>query len=215
MSVDLPLASGRTADVYALGEHRVLRRYRDGGDVRTEAEVMRYLRGHGYPVPEVFRADGPELELTRVAGPTLTEAFVGGDADVRSGARILADLHRRLHALPARRSGDPAVRVLHLDLHPGNVLLTADGPVVIDWRDTTEGPPELDGAMTALIVAEVATDRTSALAGPARALLAAFLAETGPPRLLAAAVARRQGVGPLGDDRLTEAAALVRSVAHR
>jgi aminoglycoside phosphotransferase (APT) family kinase protein len=32
---------------------------------------------------------------------------------------------------------------LHGDFHPGNVVLTQRGPVVIDWRNTTEGPPDL------------------------------------------------------------------------
>jgi hypothetical protein len=48
------------------------------------------------------------------------DAFAAGD-----GARLLADLHDRLHALPALLSRDPDARVLHLDLHPGNVLLAA------------------------------------------------------------------------------------------
>ncbi|MEU4717973.1 hypothetical protein AB0F73_30605 [Micromonospora purpureochromogenes] len=69
MPAATPLASGRDADVYALGADRVVRRNRDGGDVRAEAELMAYLRGQGYPVPEVFRADGPDLEMARLAGP--------------------------------------------------------------------------------------------------------------------------------------------------
>jgi hypothetical protein len=34
--------------------------------------------------------------------------------------------------------------------------MTEGGPVVIDWRNSTEGPPELDVAMTALIIASEA-----------------------------------------------------------
>lgn len=44
VTVPAPLLSGRTADVYAEDDRRVLRRYRAGGDVRAEAEVMRHLR---------------------------------------------------------------------------------------------------------------------------------------------------------------------------
>ncbi|MEV0723515.1 phosphotransferase [Micromonospora purpureochromogenes] len=213
MPAATPLASGRDADVYALGADRVIRRNRDGGDVRAEAELMAYLRGQGYPVPEVFRADGPDLEMTRLAGPTLAEALVTGVADIRSGARILTTLHHRLHALRARRSPDPAARVLHLDLHPENVMVTADGPVVIDWGSADEGPPELDLAMTALIVAEVVTDPASPVAALAGELLAAFLAETGPVRLLDPAVSLRVRTGPLDRWRVAQAAARVRA-AH-
>jgi hypothetical protein len=46
-----PLGSGRTADVYALDERRVLRRYRTGGDVRAEAEVMRHLHASAIRCP--------------------------------------------------------------------------------------------------------------------------------------------------------------------
>ena len=50
------LASGRDADVFALGEHTVLRRYRDGSDATREAELMRYVAAQNYPVPTVHIA---------------------------------------------------------------------------------------------------------------------------------------------------------------
>ncbi|MBY8874609.1 phosphotransferase [Micromonospora sp. PLK6-60] len=210
-----PLASGREADVYPLGPDRVLRRYRHGGDVGPEVEVMTYLHRAGYPVPLVHSGGAADLVLERLSGPTMAAAFLGGALDVVAGARILADLHRRLHALPARRSSDPGVRVLHLDLHPENVLLTPAGPVVIDWRNSDEGPPALDRAMSALILAEVATEPGGKLVAPAGALLAAFLAEVGPATALDRAVTLRTRTGPHGPARLTEAAALVRAAAPR
>ncbi|MEV0158084.1 phosphotransferase [Micromonospora sp. NPDC050686] len=208
-----PLASGRDADVYPLGPDRVLRRYRRGGDVGPETEVMTHLRRAGYPVPLVHSAAGADLVLERLSGPTMATAFLGGALDVVAGARILADLHRRLHALPARRSSDPDVRILHLDLHPENVLLTPAGPVVIDWRNSDEGPPALDRAMSALILAEVATDPGGKFAAPAGELLAAFLSEVGPATALDRAVALRTLTGRLGPARLATAAALVRGAA--
>ncbi|PWU52839.1 serine/threonine protein kinase [Micromonospora sp. S4605] len=213
MSASLPLASGRDADVYPLGDGRGLRRYRRGGDVRDEAAVMTYLHRLGYPVPEVYQADGPDLVMRRLTGPTLAAAAATGSIDVRSAGQILADLLQRLHALPARRSIDPADRILHLDLHPENVMLTPDGPVVVDWRNSAEGPPGLDLAVTALIVGEVATDPAHDLTGPARGLLGAYLAEVGPLDLLAEAVVVRARLGPYGADRVAEAAALVRAGA--
>ena len=196
--------------MYALDGARVLRRYRTGGDVRAEAEVMRHLYARGYPVPRVHHADGRDLVLDRLSGPTLAEALVGGVVDVRSAAHVLADLHAGLHALPAPWAADPEARILHLDLHPENVILTTTGPMVIDWANATEGPPDLDTAMTAVILAEVATDRASPLSEPAGELLAAYLAEAGPVRMVERAASVRAGLGPLDTGRLAEAAALVR-----
>ncbi len=42
--------------------------------------------------------------------------------------------------------------LLHGDLHPGNVLMSADGPVVIDWFDATIGHPVTDVVRTALLL---------------------------------------------------------------
>jgi Ser/Thr protein kinase RdoA (MazF antagonist) len=166
------IARGRDADVFALDEARVLRRYRAGGDTAREAAVMRHVAGHGYPVPRVYEEHGSELVLERVHGRTLLAALVQGEVDVRTGAEILADLHARLHAVPPRP--EAGAGVVHLDLHPENVLLSAVDPVVIDWRNATDGPPELDLAVTALILALVGTEPRQPLAGQALALLSAF-----------------------------------------
>lgn len=40
----------------------------------------------------------------------------------------------------------------HGDLHPENILLTADEPVIIDWVDATQGSPLVDVARTALML---------------------------------------------------------------
>lgn len=99
---------------------------------------------------------------------------------IAAAAEVLTDLHTRLHALPARLSREPGDRILHLDLHPDNVVLTAHGPVLIDWRNAGEGPPDLDVALTALIIAQVAVGLGVAVMGPAaRLLLTEFLSRTG------------------------------------
>jgi aminoglycoside phosphotransferase (APT) family kinase protein len=129
-----PVGSGRDADVFAIDARWVLRRYRRGGYVAAEAAVMRYVAGCGFPVPRVYRAEGADLVMDRVDGPTMASALLAGMLGLPDAARQLADLHHRLHELPTRLSTDPAVRVLHMDLHPRNVLLGSAGPVVIDWR---------------------------------------------------------------------------------
>jgi len=215
------LAAGRTADVYALDRHRVLRRYRDGSPVAEEAAVMRHLRAHGYPVPEVHLAEGADLVLERLRGPTLRAALLGGEVAPGSGGELLAVLHTRLHTVPPPRPSGPDARLLHLDLHPDNVMLEPRGPVVIDWREATEGPADLDLALTALILAEAAVGShvPAAYRPAARELLAGFLAGAGgdPLAQLDAARARRAHNPSLTQPeiaRLTDAAAAVRSAIH-
>ncbi|MEU5955735.1 phosphotransferase [Streptomyces sp. NPDC047525] len=177
---DQLLGSGRTADVFALDDTWVLRRYRDGTDATDEADVMRYLSEQGYPVPRIRPAEpgAPRTDLVmgRLTGPTMAEAAMRGAVTPEDAAVILARLLHTLHALPARSSTSPTDRVLHLDLHPENVILTPEGPVVIDWATTEEGPPGLDWAMSALILAEVAVSGRPEAAG-SRVALATLLTD--------------------------------------
>jgi aminoglycoside phosphotransferase (APT) family kinase protein len=147
-----PIAAGRDADVFALDEHRVLRRYRREADVSGEAALMRYVAGYGYPVPEVFEAAGRDLVMTRVDGPTMAEAMMTGAMGVDEGARMQAALLAQLHAIPA----PGGATVIHLDLHPENVLVTAAGPAVIDWANARTGSADFDTAISALIMAQLA-----------------------------------------------------------
>lgn len=115
---------------------------------------MRHARSHGYPVPEVIAVSGRDLVLDRVAGPTMQEVLVGEPGRLSDGAAQLAGLHHRLHQiagpawLPSRGDGD---RLLHLDLHPKNVIVGASGPVVVDWSNCARGPAALDPALAIAI----------------------------------------------------------------
>ncbi|WP_217210382.1 phosphotransferase [Streptomyces sp. AC550_RSS872] len=165
------LGSGRASDVYEIDEAWVLRHDREGySDAHAEAALMERLHAHGYPVPRVRLADcsRSELVMERLYGPTMLEAFVAGRTDAREAGATLARLLRQLHAVPGR--------VVHLDLHPENVMLTADGPYVIDWANAEEGHPGLDWGMSAMILAQVALAGEQ-FATPARAMLAALLAD--------------------------------------
>ncbi|MEU8400625.1 phosphotransferase [Nonomuraea sp. NPDC048892] len=175
------LGVGRSADVYAIGGGRVLRRYRYDLDASRESAVMVYVAAHGYPVPEVFPGEGRATDLVMglVRGPTLLQAFTEGKADAGEVGRILAGLLRRLHEIPPMEPGDPGDRVLHLDLHPDNVMLAPQGPVVIDWANSRSGPPALDCALSALIIAQVAVDEELGRPEEALAALAALVAELG------------------------------------
>jgi aminoglycoside phosphotransferase (APT) family kinase protein len=102
---------------------------------------------HGYPVPRVdeIRADG--LVLERIPGPTMAERCLRRPWELPRHARLLARLHDELHRIPA--SGGV---LLHLDLHPKNVILSPHGPVVIDWSNARGGSAALDPALTWVIL---------------------------------------------------------------
>jgi aminoglycoside phosphotransferase (APT) family kinase protein len=64
-----------------------------------------------------------------------------------TAAMVDPALARALELVP------PAVapaRLCHGDLHPSNVILSADGPVIVDWFDASRGDPVADVARTLL-----------------------------------------------------------------
>ncbi|WP_017587612.1 phosphotransferase [Nocardiopsis ganjiahuensis] len=200
MALPSPLASGRDAEVFALDEHRVLRRYRYFCDTAPEAAAMEHAAAHGFPVPEVHRAEGSELEMERLYGPTMLDASLDGQITPEEASRVLAELHERLHALPPRPGGAGG-RLLHMDLHPGNVVLTPKGPVVIDWTNARDGDPDLDLALTALLLALIGESGPPPLARLAAACLEPYAGHVkgDPTRLVDEVVALRAD-----DPNLTE-----------
>lgn len=150
------IGSGRAADVYELDGGRVLRRYRVRASVEHEARLMRHLWSAGFPVPEVYDAGGTDMVMARIDGTDMLSDLARRPWRARQCGRILARMHDLLHEIEApawlpRPLGD-GNRVLHLDLHPGNVIMTSAGPVVIDWSNGAAGPPGADVAMAALIM---------------------------------------------------------------
>ncbi|WP_055589593.1 aminoglycoside phosphotransferase family protein [Peterkaempfera griseoplana] len=220
MDIGELVGAGRTADVFALDDGRVLRRYRDGADATGEAAVMAYLAEQGFPVPAVWPGTAAgDLVMQRLSGMTMVEALVNGVITAERAGRMLAELLQRLHAVPARLSADPAHRVLHLDFHPENVVLTPQGPVVIDWATSAEGPPGLDSAMAALILAQAALTMP-AVSEVARAVLRSLLRHLdGIEEEHLAEARRRRAANPtLSPDEvgsLDEAVALITGTAGR
>jgi aminoglycoside phosphotransferase (APT) family kinase protein len=162
---DLPLLGrGRAADVFDLGDGRVLRRYRSArsGSPEAEALAMQHLRSHGAPVPEVFSAGGTDLVMERLDGPTMLDSLTSKPWRARAIGRELFALHECIHRIPA---GDLPLRrvsegnsILHFDLHPDNVILTADGPMIIDWSNVSLGDPLADVMNTWMVMTTSSPD---------------------------------------------------------
>lgn len=125
------------------------------------------------------------MVMERLQGVDMVTALAKRPWTVRRQGRVLGELHRRLHEIDApswlpRSPVGEGNQLLHLDLHPLNVMLTADGPVVIDWTGACAGPGDVDVALAwVLVVAgQIPGGRLlSGLLGAGRSLLVrAFLA---------------------------------------
>ena len=175
------MASGRDADIYEYGARSVLRRSRAGRSMALEARTMDYLATHGYPVPAVegLSDDGVDLVMQRIDGPSMVEQLGRAPWTVRRQADTLAMLHRQLHEIPApdflpSAPVSQGSSILHLDLHPLNVLIGSGGPVVIDWTSACVGNPDADAALAWLLMSagDIPGGRTkSRLLGLGRHLL--------------------------------------------
>jgi aminoglycoside phosphotransferase (APT) family kinase protein len=172
----------------------VLRRYRGAGFPEREALVMEHALRHGFRVPQVIEIRDEGLVLEWIDGPSMWEDLRRRPWRAARHMRLLAQLHAQLHAIDAPSGlaslGDGAT-LLHLDFHPGNVLLSASGPVVIDWTNARCGDAALDVAMTWLICAT-----SGGLLG--RALVRSYLAgfDVGEVRRRLPAAAERRLADP-------------------
>ncbi|MDQ1402823.1 MAG: hypothetical protein QOG03_1139 [Actinomycetota bacterium] len=204
------IAAGRTAEVYDMGNGRVRRHYLVDLTTEREARLMTYLRGQGFPVPEVFDADGPDMVMERVEGPSMFAAVTRRPWTVFRQAALLAELHERLHAITAPEWLEAPLgegtTVVHLDLHPLNVMLSPDGPVVIDWTGSIRGRAATDLAMTWVLMwtSEIPGRRVERLVGRAgqKLFTGSFLRRVDGPA--AAAELRTVGAHRVVDPTVTE-----------
>src|SRR5664279_1779288 len=152
------LASGRDGDIYEFGPGLVLRRAKDGRVIESEARVISYAAEHGYPVPQIHevRAGGTEIVMERLDGPMMLDDISRHPWTLTRNARVLADLHDQLHEITApewlRELDGKGDRLLHLDLHPMNIMMTKRGPVVIDWTNASRGEPLTDVGLTYVLM---------------------------------------------------------------
>jgi aminoglycoside phosphotransferase (APT) family kinase protein len=184
------IGAGRTADVYAWGEERILKLFQawmPTSAVEREFNITRLARQTGVPVPEaeeLVEVDGrPGIVFERLHGPSMLQVIEKQPWKSIPLIRQLAELHVRMHTCVLSEGLDsqrtqieraigwskdlteaekqiilenlaclPDGNVLcHGDFHPDNVLITAKGPVIIDWMTGTRGAPLGDVARTVLL----------------------------------------------------------------
>jgi aminoglycoside phosphotransferase (APT) family kinase protein len=86
-----------------------------------------------------------------------------------SAANVDISLALALDLLPAR-AGTP--RLCHGDLHPSNVIMSDDGPVIVDWFDASRGDRVADVARSSLLLLSDGGATPSHLPGSDRRTLA-------------------------------------------
>ena len=91
--------------------------------------------------------DDPDVTLRRLTDEL--ERKIGHFAHTPPEERAAA-LDRLTSLL--RDGAHSALCLCHGDFHPGNVILTARGPVIVDWNDATLGPPAADVARTEMLM---------------------------------------------------------------
>lgn len=110
----------------------------------------------------MFDDPGRIPEFARQLAETHRRIFAAGPPDALEGLidrmqMKLADVDQismteRADACALARSLPRGAALLHGDLHPGNVLMTADGPVAIDWFDASIGHPVGDIVRSSLLM---------------------------------------------------------------
>jgi uncharacterized protein (TIGR02172 family) len=190
ISLSVPIAEGRTAEVYEWNNGCVLKLYHDWCPphwVEHEAKVAHAITSAGIPSPaageivEVNHRRG--LIYERVTGISMLQDMNMHPWTIFKHARTLAELQVKINQLSisglwSYKEGlmhsiqraphlddDLRARVLkylatladgekvcHGDFHPGNVLLTEKGAVVIDWMTASVGNPWADAARTSMLL---------------------------------------------------------------
>ncbi len=89
-------------------------------------------------------------EMHACSAPALPPQRKRMESKIKRAARLSDEVKGAvLEVLAQLPEGDS---VCHGDFHPDNILLTARGPVIIDWIDATQGNPLADVARTLLLV---------------------------------------------------------------
>lgn len=185
-----PIAVGRTAEVFAWENGKVLKLYREGfdpADAVYEHELALKVQNTGLPVPAVY--DLIEIQnrrgiiYERVDGPSMLEVIEARPLNMVRQITLLGELHADMHthqgtglpsqrqrlihklngaallpgmlkeaALEALNNLPDGNKVCHGDFHPGNILMTTAGAIVIDWIDASCGNPIADVARTLVLI---------------------------------------------------------------
>ena len=119
-----PIAVGRTGELFAWGDERVMKLYREGCSrdyVRREARVSRIANELGLPAPAVYKADTEDglwelygrlgILFDWVEGPTMLRDLLRRPWMLVAHSKALAALHAQVHSKPGEGLPDGRARI--------------------------------------------------------------------------------------------------------
>jgi aminoglycoside phosphotransferase (APT) family kinase protein len=129
---------------------------------QREGEALAAAAAAGIPVPPVLAAGTPGsagrrpvIILRWCEGSTMLDELIRRPGDAGSLGELLGRTQAAIHRAPVPREwrARPGERLLHLDLHPLNVLVDGhDVSAVLDWVNAQAGDPRADVARTYAIL---------------------------------------------------------------
>ena len=184
-----PIAVGRTSEVF-FWEGKVLKLGYPSSPsdwIEDEFSIGKHVQDMGLPVPKVYERvrinDREGIIFERIEGASLLAELTHKPWKVNQYAKLLAELHVKIHAIPAPvhlgsqrewvkeeiidakefltselqheilallDSLPDGNTLCHGDFHPGNIVMTKQGPVIIDWMTVSRGSAVGDVAITSL-----------------------------------------------------------------
>ena len=162
-----------------LGKLWAMKEWREKEGAQEELRILRELESPCFPrIVECFQENGRQyLLMDWIRGRTLEEALLQeGPLPWRTAAAYAAKICGALETL---HGGTPAI--LHLDLKPSNIILTQDGPRLIDFGNAVLADAAADLTAADGRKAGAAEANGTAAAGRAEAALPADRALRGTP----------------------------------
>lgn len=129
---------------------------------RLEGPTLMQLSRTGAMTPTETGAVmvGLAWDLHRTPAPTALPSLRDWlEASFRAGDRIPASIASGLLALVERLPTGEAL--CHGDLHPGNVIMTARGPRLIDWMGAVRAPAAFDLGICEILLTEIVAERVA------------------------------------------------------
>lgn len=140
-----PLVPEVRGEATALGRPGLILERVDGIDLLTRLDKQPWTIWSAGAISGALHAQVHAVRAPEVM-QTLREWITRALAQPSVPEHLAAFARRELDSLP---DGD---RLGHGDFHPGNVLLSRAGPMVIDWPNATRGDPAGDLARTLVMI---------------------------------------------------------------
>lgn len=185
---------GRTAEIFDLGNNKILKLFRKSTNltaIEEEMTMANIIQDYNLPIPKFFgKMEYDErigLIYEYITGQTLSFCLLRKPWALFSFAKQMAEIHSMIHKVKLEEIPGPNYQqkyrlewiinhtdkltveakkitidflnqlseghsLCHGDMNPNNILLSEQGPVVIDWMSATAGNPAGDVARIIIVL---------------------------------------------------------------